>query len=124
MIKNQAVSSYIELFEGKKQQKLIELHEIIASALPDAEEVVSYGMPAFRQKEVIVYYAGHKNHIGFYPTNSGIKAFKEKLTEYKYSKGAIRFSWDKELPSELVQSIVRFRLNEIQHKKRKAGKSG
>jgi uncharacterized protein YdhG (YjbR/CyaY superfamily) len=67
-------------------------------------------MPAFKQNGVLVYFAAFKNHIGFFPTAQGIEAFKDKLAAYKTSKGTIQFPFDRPLPLELIEEIVRFRV--------------
>jgi uncharacterized protein YdhG (YjbR/CyaY superfamily) len=69
-------------------------------------------MPAFKLHGNLVYFAALKNHIGFYPTPSGIEAFKEELSPYKTSKGAIQFPLDKPIPYDLIEKIVQFRVNE------------
>ena len=94
------------------QDKLQELREIILKAAPGAVEKISYRMPAFFLNGPMVYFAAQKNHIGFYPTNSGVTAFLEDLTGYKTSKGAIQFPVDKPVPRQLVTRIVRFRVKE------------
>lgn len=73
---------------------------------------MSYGMPAYRLNGILVYFAAYENHIGFYPTSSGIEAFKHELGDFKWSKGAIQFPLDKPLPSKLVTRIVKFRVKE------------
>ena len=82
------------------------------SRAPDAEERISYQMPAFAQHGNLVYFAALKNHIGFYPTSSGIAAFKDELSEYEGTKGAVRFPIDQPLPLELISKIVRYRVAE------------
>jgi uncharacterized protein YdhG (YjbR/CyaY superfamily) len=69
-------------------------------------------MPAFKFNGILVYFAGYKNHIGFYPTASGIEAFKDELSGYKSSKGAIQFPIDKPIPLDLITKIVKFRVVE------------
>jgi uncharacterized protein YdhG (YjbR/CyaY superfamily) len=114
MIKEKSadIDEYIENFPVEVQSRLEEIRDIIRKSAPEAVEKISYGMPAFEQKGILVYYAAHKNHIGFYPTSSPIKVFEEELKEYKWSKGAIRFPLDKPLPAELISRIVTFRVNE------------
>ncbi len=107
-----SIDDYIAGFPESVQNKLQELRAAIKVAAPDAEEKISYQMPAFAQKGILVYFAAHKNHIGFYPTSSGIEKFKEELSTYEISKGAIRFPLDKSIPYELVKKIVSFRLQE------------
>ena len=81
-------------------------------AATTAEEVISYNMPAFKQNGILVWFAGNKNHIGFYPSSTSIKLFKEQLTKYKTSKGAIQFPIDKPLPLALITKIVKFRIKQ------------
>lgn len=109
---SKAIDAYIEKFPEPLQRKLIELREYIKSIVPEAKEKISYGMPAVYVDKILVYYAGFKHHIGFYPTASGIAAFENELGKYKHSKGAIQFKIDEELPKTLIHKIVLFRLNE------------
>jgi uncharacterized protein YdhG (YjbR/CyaY superfamily) len=69
-------------------------------------------MPAFFLKGNLVYFAAFKHHIGFYPTSSGILAFKKELSVYKGAKGSIQFPIDKPLPLDLISKIVKFRVAE------------
>ena len=80
--------------------------------LPEAEEVISYHMPAFKTTEMLVYYAAAKSHLGFYPTSSGVINFQEELAGYVTSKGAIQFPYGEDLPEELIVSIAQFRAQE------------
>ncbi len=93
------------------------LREAIREEAPDAKEVISYGMPTFKQKGVLVHYAAFPTHIGFYPTPSGIEAFAEELSIYKGGKGSVQFPLD-DVPLDLVRRIVRFRLEENLAKKK------
>ncbi|HVY75556.1 MAG TPA: DUF1801 domain-containing protein, partial [Puia sp.] len=88
------------------------LRQTIKQAAPKATETISYRMPAFRQNKVLVYYAVHKEHIGFYPTSDPIVHFRQELEQYNTSKGAIQFPIDKPLPLALIKKIVKFRLEE------------
>ena len=106
------IDAYIARFPEPVQEKMYELVGIIKEAAPEAEEVMSYQMPAFRQHKVLCYFAGWPRHIGFYPTSSGIEAFRHELTAYTWSKGAIQFPLDEPLPKDLIQRIVRFRLQD------------
>jgi uncharacterized protein YdhG (YjbR/CyaY superfamily) len=76
-------------------------------------------MPAFKQNGILVYFAAFKNHIGFFPTSSGVSAFNKELAAYKTSKGTVRFPLDKPIPYELVAKIVKFRVLENLSKKKK-----
>jgi uncharacterized protein YdhG (YjbR/CyaY superfamily) len=106
------VDQYISTFPQSTQALLQQMRATIREAAPQAEEVISYQMPAFRFHGVLVYFAGYKNHIGFYPTPSGIQKFKQELSVFKNSKGAVQFPLSKPLPIELIKRIVSFRVQE------------
>lgn len=112
MKKFQSIDEYHAAVPTGEQQLLQQLRECIRKAAPNATEVISYGMPAFKQNKVLVYYALNKNHIGFYPHSSPIAFFKKELLSYKTSKGAIQFPLSKPLPLALIRKIVKFRLEE------------
>lgn len=101
---------YIAQFPEEVQAQLHELRNIIQQAAPETTEVISYGMPAFKQNKVLVYFAANKKHIGFYPTNQPIIEFAEELKKYKTSKGAIQFPLGEPIPKMLVKKIVKFRM--------------
>ena len=94
------------------QVVLEELRRAVREAAPEAEEVISYQMPAFKQNGILVWFAAFKNHIWFFPKVSAIEAFKEELSEYELSEGTIRFPLNKPIPIELVKKIVKFRVKE------------
>ncbi|GEP93414.1 Uncharacterized conserved protein YdhG, YjbR/CyaY-like superfamily, DUF1801 family [Chitinophaga terrae (ex Kim and Jung 2007)] len=106
------VDAYIAGFPTAVQQLLNEMRKIIRKAAPKAEEKISYGIPAYRQNGNLVYFAAFKNHIGFYPTPSGIEKFKKELSSYKQSKGTVQFPLDQPLPADLISRIVKFRIAE------------
>lgn len=106
------VNDYIAAQPAELQPLLEQVRATIRKAAPDAEEVISYGMPAYKQHQVLVYFAGYKKHIGFYPTGSGIEAFKDKFTDYKWSKGAVQFPLDAPLPLALITKMVKFRMKD------------
>ena len=110
--KNSLVDQYILQFDKETQLMLEQLRAIIRKAAPEAEEVISYQMPAYKLNGMLVYFAAHTKHIGFYPTNSGIAAFENELKEFRTSKGAVQFPLDKPLPAKLIEKIVRFRVKE------------
>ena len=95
---------------------LNELRKQIKKVAPDAEELISYNMPAFKQNGMLVFYAVHKEHIGFYPTSTPIKFFQKELSAFKTSKGAIQFPFGKPLPEKLITKIVKFKIKENQEK--------
>jgi len=106
------VDSYIAGFPEATQYLLDELRATIKKAAPDAEEVISYSMPAFKYHGMLVFFAGYKNHIGFYPGAGGIEAFKKEISVYKNAKGSVQFPLDKKLPLQLVTRIVKFRVKQ------------
>lgn len=106
------IDEYHSSFSADIQKVLEQLRQSIKQAAPLATETISYGMPAFKQNKVLVYYAVHKEHIGFYPTPNPIVHFKDELAKYNTSKGAIQFSIDKPLPLTLIKKIVKFRVAE------------
>ena len=108
------IDIYLQQFHRLKLKKLQEMRAILQKALPEAEECISYGMPAYRMSKVLVYFAGNKEHVGFYPTSSGIRKFEQELGEWKYSKGAIRFPYEKKLPKDLIMRIARMRREEVE----------
>ena len=105
-----AIDLYISTFPKEVQIRLEEIRTIIRKAAPKAEEVISYGMPAYKIHAVLVYFAGYKNHIGFYPTGEGIKAFEDQLEKFKWSKGAVQFPLDQKLPVKLITAMVKYRI--------------
>jgi len=113
------IDQYIMSFSPEKQIILQKIRETIHTAIPDAEEHMSYGMPGFWQGESLIWFAGQKNHIGIYPTNSGISAFQAELTSYKSSKGAFQIPWEDEIPYMLIAKIAKFRLSEVKNKYKK-----
>ena len=107
-----SIDEYIASFPQNIQSILQELRQAIHEAAPNAEETISYQMPAFKQNGVLVYFAAFKNHIGFFPTASGVEAFKDKLGAYKTSKGTIQFPLNQPMPLDLVKELVRFRVKQ------------
>lgn len=118
-IKFKTVDEYHASFPKNIRVILHQLRQIIIQAVPQAKEIISYNMPAFKLNRNLVYYAAHKEHIGFYPTSSPMSFFKRELANFKTSKGAIQFPIDKPLPVILIKKIVRFRVTEDLEKKKK-----
>ncbi len=106
------IDGYHSSFPAGIQKILEQLRLTIKQAAPKVTETISYGMPAFRQNKVLVYYAVYKHHIGFYPTSNPVVHFKQELEKYNTSKGAIQFPIDKPLPLTLIKKIVKFRVAE------------
>ncbi len=114
-----SVDQYIAAFPPEIQKVLTQLRATIKEAAPDAEETISYQMPAYKLQGMLVYFAGYKNHIGFYPGSSGIAAFTNEISGYKTSKGTVQFPVDQPLPLELITRMVNFRVNENLLRKKK-----
>src|SRR5215813_13338328 len=110
--KFQSVDQYISTFPPKTKAILKEMRSTIQKLAPKAEEVISYNMPAYKLDGMLVWFAGYKAHIGFYPKSSVIEQFKDELTPYKCSKGAIQFPLDRPLPIPLITKIVKTRIKE------------
>lgn len=111
------VQEYIDSFSGIQKELLMKMRTEVKDAAPEAEEVISYGMPAYKIKgKVLVYFAGYKNHIGFYATPTGHSEFEKELSIYKQGKGSVQFPVEKELPLELVARIVKYRVDLITKK--------
>lgn len=106
------IQEYINQFPETTQEKLQEIYLIIKQTAPEASEKISYGMPTFYLQGNLVHFAAYKNHIGFYPAPSGLENFKEEISKYKHSKGAVQFPLDKPLPKKLIERIVKYRVQQ------------
>ena len=106
------IDEYISSFPEEVQIKLEQIRSTILKAAPLSEEVISYGMPAFKYHGILIYFAAYKNHIGFYPTGSGNKNFKNDISVFKTSKGTVQFPLDKKVPLGLISKITKFRVKE------------
>ncbi len=111
--KFKTIDEYIATFPADTQTVLQQVRATVKQAAPQGLEVISYNMPAIKQKGILVYYAGYKGHIGFYPTPSAMRAFKDELDGYETSKGAIKFPLDKPIDFGLIARITKFRLQEV-----------
>lgn len=116
------IDNYIEACPLIAQDHLVTIRRVIASVVPEAIECISYKMPAFKQNGILVYFAANKNHLGFYPTGSGVASFENQLTSFTFSKGAIQFPYDQPLPIELIRQIVAYR-QQVDAARTKAKKS-
>jgi uncharacterized protein YdhG (YjbR/CyaY superfamily) len=119
MEKISSVDEYLKGFPPEVREKLGLLRETIQKYAPEAKEVISYQMPAYKQNGILVCFAGHKNHIGFYPGVAAIELFKSRMTFYKLSKGTIQFPLDQPLPLDLIADIVTFKVLEKSQKVKK-----
>jgi uncharacterized protein YdhG (YjbR/CyaY superfamily) len=110
------IDEYIAGFPPDIQEILQQIRMSIREAAPGAEETIKYRMPTFVMNENLVHFAAFQNHVGFYPTPSGIAKFKDALSAYKSAKGSVQFPIDEPMPLNLVKKIVRFRVEEVRAK--------
>jgi uncharacterized protein YdhG (YjbR/CyaY superfamily) len=107
------VQNYISTFPKDVQELLEQVRHIIANAAPEANESISYGMPAYKLSgKPLVYFAGYKKHIGLYALPSGHEAFAEESDKYKKGKGSVQFPINEPLPLDLIERMVKFRKEE------------
>lgn len=114
------VKSYIAGVPEPARTMLAKMRAAIRSALPsDADEVISYRMPAFRLKKVLVWYAAFQDHCSLFPTAAVLDQFRDELTRFKTSKGTVQFPLDRPLPSALIKKLVKARLKQSGYKPEK-----
>lgn len=106
------IDEYIADFPENIQKKLQEVRAAIRKAAPKAEETISYAIPTFTLEGNLVHFAAFENHIGFYATPTGHKAFEEEFSIYKTGKGSVQFPLDKPMPVKLISKVVKFRVKE------------
>jgi uncharacterized protein YdhG (YjbR/CyaY superfamily) len=114
-----SVGEYIAGFPPEVQAILAQIRATVKAAAPEAVECIAYAMPAYKLNGPLVYFAGYKNHIGFYATPTGHEAFAEELSAYKQGKGSVQFPLNRPMPLDLIARIVKFRLQENAGKKKK-----
>lgn len=108
-----SVESYIRSFPSNVASRLKAIRNLILQHVPEAEESISYGMPAYKLfGKPLVYFAGYAHHIGFYALPSGHKKFQKELSKYKQGKGSVQFPLDEHLPLDLIEKVVIFRKEE------------
>jgi uncharacterized protein YdhG (YjbR/CyaY superfamily) len=110
------IDEYIQMFPKEIQEKLESIRRLIQELAPEAQEKINYRMPTFYLNGNLVHFAAFEKHIGFYPTPSGISAFRKELSKYKNAKGSVQFPLDEEIPFELIKRIVLYRLEENRKK--------
>lgn len=106
------IDEYIALFPEEIQEILTKIRKIIKENAPGASEKISYQMPTFFLNGNLIHFAAFKNHIGLYPTPTGIDAFKEELSKYKGAKGSVQFPLNQPIPYDLIKRIVIYRVEE------------
>ena len=113
------IDEYIADYPKDVQKLLEQVRKTIKKAAPKAEEKINYGIPTFTLNGNLVHFAAYKNHIGFYATPTGHKAFEKELSKYPGSKGAVQFPHDQKLPLTLVAKITKFRVKMNKEKAKK-----
>ena len=107
------VDAYHRSFSQPVRKRLDLIRKLIRKLAPAATEMMSYGIPGYKlNRRPLVYYAAFKNHVGLYPTASGIEFVKHELKNYKWAKGSVQFPNDQPLPLSLIKKIVSFRVKE------------
>ena len=104
------IDEYILLYPPEVQAILQQVRQTIRAVVPEAQEAIAYGIPTFKFHGNLVHFAAYKKHLGFYPTPSGLEAFKDELVGYKGSKGAVQFPLDQPIPYELIKRMVKHRV--------------
>ena len=116
------VGAYIAAFPPKVRAILKKVRATVRKAAPDAVEVISYRMPALKQRGILIYYAGFAHHVGLYPPIRGDAALLRRAAPYANEKGNLRFPYDEEIPYALIADLTRLRARQDAAKatKRKA----
>jgi uncharacterized protein YdhG (YjbR/CyaY superfamily) len=107
-----SIDAYIMKCPAEVRATLRKIRATIRKAAPEAQETISYGIPAYKQNEVLVYFAAFADHISLFPTSSGVAHFKTALQRYKISRGTIQFPLDRPIPFGLIARIAKFRAKE------------
>lgn len=110
------VDEYIAAFPADIKKRMQQLRKVIKAGAPEAEELISYQMPGYKYLGMLVYFAGYKNHIGFYPGAGGVLEYYKELSSYKSAKGSVRFPHDKPIPLDVISRIVKFRVKQNEEK--------
>lgn len=112
MAKPKDIDGYISQFPSEVQAILQKVRETISHAASNAEETISYQMPAFKQHGILVYFAAWKQHIGLYPPIFGDKALVKAVAPYAGPKGNLQFSLDEPIPYDLIEQLVKLRVKQ------------
>jgi uncharacterized protein YdhG (YjbR/CyaY superfamily) len=110
-----SIDDYLADISEPARSKLEKLRAAIQSAAPEATEIISYRMPAFRQKKILVWFAAFTNHCSLFPTSGMIHRFKDELKSFPTTKGSVHFDYDKPLPIVLIKKIVKARLAHVKN---------
>ncbi len=110
-INTNSMDEYISAFPADVRLRLSQIRELIREMVPDGSEAIKYGIPTFILNGNLIHFAAFKNHIGLYPTPTGMDAFAKELSIYKQGKGSVQFPLDQELPLDLIRRIVAYRVS-------------
>ena len=114
-----SIDAYISDQPKEVQARLRKIRQVIRQTAPGCVETISYGIPTMDLNgRHLVHFAAFKNHIGFFPTESGVAAFKGELADHRTSRGTIQLPQDRPIPLDLVRRIVKFRVDEVMGKGR------
>ena len=114
MAKPETIDEYIAGFSEKVQDILQQIRRVIHEAAPDATEAISYAIPTFKLRgKNLIHFAAFKDHIGLYATPAGHAVFAEELSRYQSGKGSVQFPLSEPMPLELINHIVRFRVEQV-----------
>ena len=114
-----SITEYINAAPKEAQTKLREMRACIRASAPGAKESLKWGMPAFSYRRILVTFAAFKHHIGFYPTQSAVRAFANDLSKFVTADASIQFPLKQPLPLPLIRKITAFRVRESIEKDRK-----
>lgn len=109
-----SIDAYIAEFPPEVQRSLEQMRQLVREMAPEATETIAYAIPTFDLNgKHLVHFAAFKNHVGLYPTPSGMVAFADELATYKSGKGSAQFPLGEPLPMDLIRRIVEFRIAEV-----------
>jgi len=112
----ETVDQYIAAFPADVKKRMQQLRKTIKAGAPKADELISYQMPGYKYFGMLVYFAGYKNHIGFYPGAGGVLEFYKELSSFKSAKGSVQFPHDRPIPYDIISKIVKFRVKQNEEK--------
>ena len=116
-LKFKTVDEYFSFLPSDVLDRMNAIRQEIRKMAPEAEEVISYNMPALRYRGILVYFAAFEKHIGFYPTPAAMLKFENELRDYKRAKGSVQFPHHKPLPLDLIRRMTKYRYDENQEKR-------
>ncbi len=113
------IEEYIASFPKKTAQKLQAIRKLVRTLAPEAQEVISYNMPAFKLNGILLYFAGYANHIGVYPYPATLVKFSKELADYKSGKSTIKIPLSEQVPLDLLKKVITYRIEEKRQVKKK-----